>query len=598
MNQYITKVWSLALLLFIMVIGFGNFSFIGDPTGDSISKIDPSIQWEFFEQQLLSPEEVHRQYGTGERIQFPHSFKEQYGTSVMYGTYAAKIKLPEVEGEQNLAIYVPFQYGSYELYVGEKLVAKNGVVGSTKEEQVPEMAPKIGQLHVAGEEVLVTMQLSNFHSARGGFVAAPYIGEFKSLVNTHNTAIIFRFFITGIIVIASMFALLYGWFNNRNYQILLFSLFSMALAVRALFSRPYIYSITILNVSWQTALKIEMLCSLLAVTIALKCLFVYFVPTLNRKILWIFRIIFAIQFVLIVVTEPLVFQQTFEYVFSLAMLLLLYIYGVSIPQLKKVNAVIAIHYIGTLVVLMTAIYDFIVVKFVLDRPLLVLYSIAIYVVLVSSLICWQFAQRQKSEQLLKQELLELNASLDMKIKERTQQLEQANEALAKLATIDALTGIGNRYAFDEQLHKAFRGVRSQEDQLGLMMIDIDEFKKYNDYYGHIDGDKLLQEVVQTIAEQLPEDVSFARYGGEEFAIIYPQATEKNFVQLGEQIVNAVAAKRFQHIKHPLGYVTISMGGYLMGNVDSFASEKELIRLADEQLYKAKNNGKNLFVYAE
>ena len=131
------KLFTIAIGIFVILMVIENFTFLGAIHGQPIDEIDPSIQWEFFEQQLLEPEQAIQAYGTGEKITFPHIYYEHYPSIEMYGTYIAKVKLPKVKNEENLAIYIPFEYGSYKLFVNTQVIAKNGVVGTTKAQQVP-----------------------------------------------------------------------------------------------------------------------------------------------------------------------------------------------------------------------------------------------------------------------------------------------------------------------------------------------------------------------------------------------------------------------------------------------------------------------------
>ncbi|AWE08565.1 hypothetical protein DCE79_14835 [Lysinibacillus sp. 2017] len=595
MKKNTLKLFIVALVLFVLLAAIGNFSFIGDQYGQPIDEIDNSIQWEFFEKQLLEPKQAAKAYSTGEPISFPHKFKEHFPSIEMYGTYVAKVKLPSITDGENWAVYVPYQYGSYKLYVGNQLVAKNGVVGTTKQQQVPENAPRIGQIHNTDEEVYITLQLSNFYSLRGGFTKPLYIGQFSELVNQHDTSIIFHFFINGMIFVASIFSFLLGFFNNRNKKTILFALLSFIIALRSVFSRPFLYSITIFDVPWQVGVKIESACAILAASIAITFFALLFSSSLLKKWLWLVQAVLAIQLLLIIFTEPLVFQQTFIFTFVLFLLLLLYIFiKVSITD-ETFTLELAVHFVGSLVIFMAAIHDLIVVQKGINSSLLVQHSQAMYVMLVCFGVSWQYAQKQKEEQRLKAEILAINSSLDLKIKERTTQLEKANERLQQLATKDALTGIANRYSFDHQLEFYFKQALQTKKDLSLLLIDLDVFKHYNDYYGHIMGDALLQRVVEVIDKQLPQEAFFARYGGEEFAIIYPNAGEIQLKQLGETIVEAVAAQHFEHIQHPLGFATISVGGCVMNATAPFESKKQFVTVADERLYIAKNNGRNQFV---
>lgn len=595
MKKNVLSLFIISVLIFVLLIVINNFTFIGGQLGVPIDQVDPSMQWEFFEKQLLNPQQAAEAYGTGQAISFPHKFKEQYGTTDMYGTYVAKVKLPHEENVDNLAIYVPFQYGSYKLYVNNQFIAKNGVVGTTKEQQVPENAPKIGQIHTRDEEVYITLQLSNFYSLRGGFLKPLYVGDFSEFVNKHNSTMIFHFFINGIIFVASIFAFLLGFFNNRNKQTILFALFCLVISIRSVFARPFFYSITVLDVPWEAAVKVESICTVLAVSLAISFLLNALLPTYFKRLFWIAQSLLAIQLVLILFTEPLVFQQANIYTFTCALLLLFYIFIKGVVTYKTFTLELAVHFIGSFVIFMAAVHDWVVIQEGKEVALLVQHSQAVYVMLICVMISIHYAQKQKQEQCLKNEILALNASLDLKIKERTVQLEEANKTLNQLATKDALTGIANRYAFDQQLERSFEHAIQTKQNVSLLLIDLDAFKKYNDCYGHVMGDALLQQVVSVIAKQLPEETFFARYGGEEFAIIYPNADEEQLTKLGEKIVESVAKQRLEHIHNTPGYATISVGGYTMTANNLLETKKQFITAADERLYSAKKNGKNQFM---
>lgn len=595
MNINIVKLLGISLTIFVFVLLVGNYTFIGGQHGEPIDEIDPNIQWEFFEKEILQPKQAKEAYGSGEKITFPHIFNNEYGSEKMYGTYVAKTKLPKSEDTENIAIYVPFEYGSYNLFVDDQLLAKNGVVGTTKVEQVPENAPKIGQVHSKEQEVYITLQLSNFYSVRGGFSIPLYIGQFSELVKEHNSSIIFHFFINGIIFVASICSLLIGIFDNRNKRMILFATFCFVIALRSVFARPFLYSITIFDIPWQLAVKIEAICTVLAFSVAITFLVNYIFPSLNKRLFWAAQTLLAIQLMLIIFFEPIIFQKTFAYTLSLSLVLLMFMIFKSLSGVNALTIDNNVHFVGIIVLFMATIHDLIVVHKILHISLLVQHSQAIYVMLISVVICWEYAQKQKEQQRLKDEILALNASLDLKIKERTVQLEEANEMLQHLATKDALTGIANRYAFDHHLELYFEQAVNNKTNLSLLIIDLDYFKKYNDQYGHIMGDTLLHNVVTIIDKHLPTEALFARYGGEEFAIIYPGANEEQLTQLGYKIVEAVANKRFEHCQHPDKYVTISAGGYTMTAKDLFTSPKQLIKASDERLYVAKRNGRNQYV---
>ncbi len=197
----------------------------------------------------------------------------------------------------------------------------------------------------------------------------------------------------------------------------------------------------------------------------------------------------------------------------------------------------------------------------------------------------------KETERLNKDLIQLNHSLDEKVAIRTRELEEINTRLHQQATHDELTGIHNRASFNTYLREQFMLAKKENKPLSILMLDLDEFKKYNDYYGHIAGDQLLIEVVQTIEGVLPDDMLFARYGGEEFSIVCPNTTSQQVEQIGQRIVetvwiNSLSMKREKEGLQPL--VSEAQRCCLVNLKMNLNWSMQLT----EQLYNSKNSGRN------
>jgi diguanylate cyclase (GGDEF)-like protein len=186
----------------------------------------------------------------------------------------------------------------------------------------------------------------------------------------------------------------------------------------------------------------------------------------------------------------------------------------------------------------------------------------------------------------------LYASLEQKVAERTDALEAANRELAQLALTDALTGLTNRRGFDEALAAQWRRALRANTSIGLVMIDIDEFKAFNDIYGHLAGDGCLQRVAATLRDGVrPESDLAARYGGEEFVLILTDNDLAETYASAERLRRAVAALREPHARSAHGIVTISVG--IVAFVPSQdATATQYVSAADAALYEAKRRGRN------
>ena len=166
-----------------------------------------------------------------------------------------------------------------------------------------------------------------------------------------------------------------------------------------------------------------------------------------------------------------------------------------------------------------------------------------------------------------------------------------NKTLERLALQDAMTGLANRRQFDLTLHSEYdRAVREQRS-IALLMIDVDYFKRFNDVYGHPEGDNCLRMVANVMQAKRPGDFS-ARYGGEEFVVILAETDLKGAMIVAELIRGAIRDLNIVHSGNPTGFVTVSIG--VAATVPSSFSGGPLLflRAADEALYMAKGAGRN------
>ena len=175
-------------------------------------------------------------------------------------------------------------------------------------------------------------------------------------------------------------------------------------------------------------------------------------------------------------------------------------------------------------------------------------------------------------------------------------LERTLEDLRKEATTDGLTGIANRRYFDIALQTMSGDAMNSGDDLSLLLIDIDHFKKVNDTWGHATGDAVIQLVATTLAQSVKGQDCVARYGGEEFAVILPTTSINAAMRVGENIRTALSRKLFvpRNDEETVCAVTVSMGAACYDPGEALA---QLIQRADAALYRAKKTGRDRVVAA-
>lgn len=161
-----------------------------------------------------------------------------------------------------------------------------------------------------------------------------------------------------------------------------------------------------------------------------------------------------------------------------------------------------------------------------------------------------------------------------------------------LAQTDELTGLANRRAFNVRLHEEWTRAAQEEATLGLLLIDADHFKQYNDVFGHLEGDDCLRLLATVIAATVEcRGAMAARYGGEEFAVLMPGADLETARQAGQAIRDAVVAERLPHPTGPSGVQTVSIGAASLGP-EPGQPPSVLVKRADEALYCAKLGGRD------
>lgn len=165
------------------------------------------------------------------------------------------------------------------------------------------------------------------------------------------------------------------------------------------------------------------------------------------------------------------------------------------------------------------------------------------------------------------------------------------ERAEAVATIDPVTGAGTRRLFDERLQHEWNRARRTGETLGVILMDIDRFKAFNDTYGHVAGDSCLAQVAQAARACVSRSTDlFARYGGEEFAAVLCDVTSGAALTIAERMRAAVAELQIPHARSETGFVTASFG--IACAAASDGDPRPLLQSADEALYAAKSSGRN------
>lgn len=183
--------------------------------------------------------------------------------------------------------------------------------------------------------------------------------------------------------------------------------------------------------------------------------------------------------------------------------------------------------------------------------------------------------------------------LDEKLQDYSEQLRQHNRGLQIIAHTDKLTELANRHRFDDLLEQEFKRAQRGHTPLSLILMDLDFFKQFNDYYGHPAGDACLRNTAQVLSTLIVRAGDLAaRFGGEEFVVLLPNTNHKGAMAVAERIRKAIESLGLPHCHSPAGVVTASLGVATMTERASFTTVSHLVEQADKHLYTSKRDGRN------
>jgi diguanylate cyclase (GGDEF)-like protein len=174
---------------------------------------------------------------------------------------------------------------------------------------------------------------------------------------------------------------------------------------------------------------------------------------------------------------------------------------------------------------------------------------------------------------------------------RAAELQRENEELARQAATDPLTGLANRRPLDETVVRELAQAERQQAMLSVLLLDIDHFKQFNDRHGHQAGDLVLRRVANTLRQRSRRSDLCARYGGEEFAVVLPFTNMAGASEVAERLLKAVSEMSVDWNETRLS-VTVSIGGVTVNGESPLPEANQLLRMADEALYRAKRDGRN------
>lgn len=416
----------LGVILFLLIIvGSNGHSVLAERNGsiDRVGLIDLSHEaeakafyaalngeWYVFDESLLNPIEVREQLNDGyiRTVSIPSSFEAQTGLVNSYATYSVMLRLPQALVGETLAIHVPYQYSAYKLYVDDIELIGNGTVGHDAATHVAEMAPRTGYFIAQSDEVQLTMQVSSFDHIRGGFENVIYVGEASVVAKNFNTSMVSTLFLNGSVFIIGLFMVLFAFYRRREQLFLIFGLFAMLIAVRALFAVPFYYTLLFIDMSWLWGTRLEYILTEATSMFYVILLWKWHEKEFSRKIMQGLVVIHVALMVTTLLTQPVFFQALFFNVFYLAVPTLIYTIYVSIKSIRKNNVHAKANLVGMSLIFVAFFNDFAIGQGWYKSVTLMLPAVGAYVVIHVVLMSKGFAESIRQTERQNKQLLALN----------------------------------------------------------------------------------------------------------------------------------------------------------------------------------------------
>ena len=555
-------------------------------------------EWSFYPGRLVDPVQVAATDAAGSQpIQMPGLWRDTATTSSPmdshgFATYALRILLPD--DAPPLSMKMVDAYTAYALYVDGKRLHGAGTLGTSADTSVPGFKRAIFPLPESAVKAhWVVVHISNWHYRAGGLWNHILIGQTDDLFWYYDAATAYSVSLASAIAVIALYHLgLYSQ-RRRDKSTLYFALFCLAIAVRILATDERYIQQLFPAMTYDWLMRTEFVSFLVAPPALAAFLDSVMPGCFNRLAMRGLQITGIVLALFVVLTSPATFSEwlpLFQVYVVVGCVIGLQVLVRGI--LKRIQVAWG-FLLGFCLLALTVGNDILVSVGVLHTPIF-LAGVGLFclIIIQSYALSLRSAQAFDSITQLTRELETYSADLEQKVKVRTEELEQANTALERLAVLDGLTKIANRRKFDEELAKAWSEHRRRGQALSVLLCDIDSFKAYNDDYGHLQGDEALRQVAQAIETALarPSDLA-ARFGGEEFAVLLSDTPLEGALEVAEKIRRGVETLHIPHRAAASGELTLSLGAASLLPAEGTAIADLLLR-ADQALYRAKAGGKN------
>lgn len=556
-------------------------------------------EWNFY-WQTDEPDQLT----AGERslIEVPSGWDdENLFPSSGYGLY--HIQLKGLEVGKNYGLKIPIMSNSYRLWLNDKLMITNGNPGKTKETTIPYYKPQVVFFDAHSDTIDIYMNIANFHYRSGGMWSSLKFGTAQQITELTKRNLVFEAIIIGSLLLSGLYHIVLFLHRRKEKILLMFGATCLVIAARTIVIGEQVLTILFQSVPWEFIVKTEFLTFYTVVP-----LFIWFMHKLYQqevsilycKILTVISLLFSL---LVVFTPAIIYTKSLFLFQAFTIVTIVYIIFTLILATARKREGAKVVLSCSFIYALTVINDILYTNGNIDSTNLSSMGQFIFIFSQSYIIAKNLSKAFQKVEDFSNQLTELNQTLEEKIYDRTksleeskQELQRVNEVLKEMSYLDPLTNLPNRRYFDDLYEKEWEIATTNQTMISILYMDIDHFKFYNDSYGHQQGDMTLQKVATSLQKTIQKyGGTVARIGGEEFIALIPKMYPNEVNMIAEECRMEVRQLEIIHQNSTTSaFVTISIG--VASTVpDTTISKRKLIRMADEALYYAKEDGRNQVV---
>lgn len=523
---------------------------LSDSFFDSIIELEG--EWKYYSNRLA---EDKRESDVEELRRIPEYKKgNDLEDFYRFGTY--ELVVTGLKPNQAVGFFIQDEVSAYRLLVNHREIMKNGLVGEDESSSIPEWRPTTMVAYAdQNGELLIQMEISNFHYSDGLFWNSIKIGEPKQVLRYHMNRLILESILAICFAMIGLFFVVLHFYRKNNRILFYFAAYNLLEAVRVGLTsiRPVSHFFDGLN--WNFLVRSEYLAGYLLLPV----LILFVLELVENKriniIKRVFRIIALLTFIFVVFSKHTTYTSILFPYFGVAFVcaFLAIVYVLKFYNRNRFNEVILIvSFINVLI----GIGKELVGDLVSWMPVVILnVTIALSIILL-----YQFYRHIRT-----------------------------TEVLAVKASIDPLTGLYNRQFLDE--YEPVFERRVEETPQYILFLDLDGFKAVNDTYGHRAGDHVLQVIGQRIRKNIRKEDVVCRYGGDEFVLILHTKSEDEIEEIASRLIMSLSSPVVEEDKHY--QIGVSIGVTICEKISSYTLQ-DYIRRSDEAMYKAKLQGGNRF----